>query len=122
MINKTNPNIPPQQYVNHKGEKIPKAYMEVAKGMETQFINHMFNELRKTVQKNEPESQASQYYKSMQDYERSKILSGTDNGIGLKDMILDEIYPKHLRQKVDVTANKQIAIRDYQKNQEGSHE
>ena len=84
--------IPPKNYDVHKGDKIPKDYMEVAKGMETQFLHHMFNELRKTVHKSEPESQATDYYNSLQDYERSKILADSPNGIGLKDMILDEIF------------------------------
>lgn len=122
MINQAGLNIQQQEYTYHKGYKIPKAYMKVAKGMETQFVNHMYNELRKSVNKETPESQSEQYYKSMQNYERAKMLSNTDNGIGLKDMILDEIYPKHLREKANVDIKKTNAISGYQKNQEGLNE
>ncbi|MEX0798415.1 MAG: rod-binding protein [Bacteriovoracaceae bacterium] len=80
-----------------KHQNIPKEYMDVAEGMETQFINHMLNEMRKTVKSSEPDSNANDYYKSMQDYERAKIMTKTENGIGLKEVILDQIYPKHMR-------------------------
>ncbi|MCO4753888.1 MAG: rod-binding protein [Bacteriovoracaceae bacterium] len=80
-----------------KYENVPKEYMDVAQGMETQFINHMLNEMRKTVKSSEPDSSASKYYKGLVDHERAKIMATTDNGIGLKDVILDQIYPKHMR-------------------------
>jgi Rod binding domain-containing protein len=100
MIKKVNlPNIQ-NKYVVHKGEKIPKDYMKVAQGMETQFINHLFGQLRKTINKDQPESQAKQYYDSLLDYERAKIMSSTESGVGLKDMVLDEIYPKFRREKI----------------------
>ncbi len=80
-----------------KYANIPKEYMEVAEGMETQFINHMLKEMRNTINTAEKDSNANNYYKSLMDYERSKIMTKTENGIGLKDMILDQIYPKHMR-------------------------
>ena len=80
-----------------KYENVPKEYMDVAHGMETQFINHMLNEMRKTVKSTEPDSSATKYYKSLMDHERAKIMADTENGIGLKDVILDQIYPKHMR-------------------------
>lgn len=78
-------------------ENIPKEYLDVADGMETQFINHMLNEMRKTVNTAEKDSNASEYYKSLMDFERAKIMAKTENGIGLKEVILDQIYPKHMR-------------------------
>ncbi|MBC74869.1 MAG: hypothetical protein CME64_02525 [Halobacteriovoraceae bacterium] len=80
-----------------KYQNIPKEYMDVAQGMETQFINHMLNEMRKSVKSTEPDSSATKYYKSLMDHERAKIMAETENGIGLKDVILDQIYPKHMR-------------------------
>lgn len=89
---------------------IPKPYMDVAQGMEAQFINHMLTELEKTVHKEKPDSQAEAYYKSLLNNERADIMAKTENGIGLKDMILDQIYPKYMRRPI---ANKE-ALGQYQ--------
>lgn len=78
-------------------ENIPKEYMEVAEGMETQFVNHMLTEMRKSVNSAEKDSNANEYYKSLMDFERAKIMTETGTGIGLKEVILDQIYPKHMR-------------------------
>ena len=80
-----------------KYENIPKEYMDVAEGMETQFINHMLTEMRKSVHQARKDSNAEAYYKSLTDYERAKIMTKAENGVGLKDLILDQIYPKHMR-------------------------
>lgn len=80
-----------------KYENVPKEYLKVAEGMETQFINHMLTEMRKSVHSAKQDSNAEAYYKSLTDYERAKIMTKTENGLGLKDVILDQIYPKHMR-------------------------
>lgn len=112
QINKT-PNIHPQVKTNQglKYKNLPKAYLDIAEGMETQFINHMMNEMRKTVHTQTPDSSANQYYKSLLDHERSKIMAATDNGIGLKEIILDQIVPQHL--KATATQN---AVKMYQQH------
>lgn len=91
--------------VFEKYKNVPDAYMEVAKGMETQFINHMLGEMRKTVKSETPEAPGEAYYKSVLDYERAKLMSDTENGVGLKDLILDQIYPKNLRNPQNTSAN-----------------
>lgn len=102
--------IHPQVKVKpNKYKNVPKAYTDIAEGMETQFINHMMNEMRKTVHSEKPDSNANKYYKSLLDHERSKIMAATDNGIGLKDVILDQIVPQHLK----ASANPD-AVRMYQ--------
>ena len=104
---KNNPHIHPQVRVQpNKYRNVPKQYMEIAEGMETQFINHMLGEMRKTVHTEKPDSNASKYYKSLMDYERSKIMAATDNGVGLKDVILDQIVPQHLKASANPDAVK----------------
>lgn len=90
----------------NKYARVPKQYHDIAQGMETQFINHMMNEMNKTVKSDKPDSHASQYYKGLLDHERSKIMAATENGIGLKDIILDQIVPQHLKGQNDLNAVK----------------
>lgn len=100
----------PNNLKHDKHAGIPKPYMDIAEGMEAQFINHMLTELEKTVRKEKPDSQAEAYYKSLLNNERADIMAKTENGIGLKDMILDQIYPKYMRRPI---ANKE-ALGQYQ--------
>lgn len=107
-------NIHPQiRKQTNKYKNVPKAYTDIAEGMETQFINHMLNEMRKTVHSERPDSNANKYYKSLMDYERSKIMAATDNGIGLKEVILDQIVPQHYK-----TSANSDAVKMYQKHAE----
>lgn len=100
----------------NKYKNIPKEYLDIAEGMETQFINHMLGEMRKTVHSAEKDNNATQYYKSLMDYERAKIMAKTENGVGLKDIILDQIYPKHMR--VDMPAKH--VLNTYKQQEVGS--
>ena len=81
-----------------KREHIPDAYKKVAKGMEQQFVEFMINEMDKTAGKMD-HSMAGKYYRSLLNTERAKIMTEVNGGMGLQDMILDQIYPKNLRQK-----------------------
>lgn len=80
-------------------EGIPKEYIEVAESMEAQFSNHLLQEMRKTIDKENPDGPAMNYYNSLMDNERSKIMAKGEGSLGLKKVILDQIYPEHLRQK-----------------------
>ena len=80
-------------------EHIPEAYKKVAKGMEQQFIEFMISEMEKTSGKKD-HSMAGNYYKSLLNTERAKIMSDVNGGMGLQEMILNQIYPKELRKKL----------------------
>lgn len=90
-------NIPRINQLNYK--KVPKEFRQVAEGMETQFVNHLMGEMRKTVHKTKQDSAASNYYQSLLDFERSKLMAGQEKGIGLKEMILEQILPQHLKEQ-----------------------
>lgn len=111
---------------NDKYKYVPKEVMKVAEGMESQFINHMINEMRKTVNKNEPMNQAEQFYNSKLDEEYAKIMSETKSGLGLKEMIIEQLAPQYIRRDL-VSAKTNQGLRTY-KQQEvdskigGSHE
>ncbi|MCT4642338.1 MAG: rod-binding protein [Bacteriovoracaceae bacterium] len=111
------PNLHLNQKINkptslYENPSVPDPYKKIAKGMERQFINHMINEMQKTVHSSEPQSAGTKYYKSLLADERSKIMANVDNGIGLKEVILEQIVPDHLKN----TSNKYNAIQMYREN------
>lgn len=97
--------IPIQGKINLN--KVPEAYREVAEGMEAQFLNHMIGEMRKSIQKENPDSPAQSYYNSVLDYERAKTMAKDEHGLGLKEVILRDLLPKNLLDKAtEIKAHK----------------
>lgn len=91
-------------------QKILKQYEDVAEGMEANFTNHMLSEMRKSVNKETPDSASMDYYNSLMDDEHSKMMAASKNGLGVKGMILDQILPQHLKQlRNPVAPQQQIA-------------
>lgn len=98
--------------INNKYKNIPKEYLNIAESMEAQYINHMLNELDKTIIQENPDSAAQKYYKSLIRNQRAEIMAKSENGVGIKDLILDQIYPQHMRKNI----NHRQAINQYQQN------
>jgi len=105
-----------------KFKNVPKPYLDVAKGMEKQFINYMIGQMRNTVKSENPESSSEKYYKGLMDDERAEIMSNTENGIGIKDMILEQILPSHLKQQVHSKPNALAAVKKYQQEADSKGE
>ncbi len=80
-------------------EEMLKPYVEVAEGMETQFTNHLIEQMRRTVPRETELSSAESYYESLIDNERAKTMAQSDTGLGLKNVILEQIVPAHLKQQ-----------------------
>nr|BDT30219.1 rod-binding protein [Bacteriovorax sp. HI3] len=81
---------------------IPKQFKDVAASMEQQFAEMMVEQMAKTVDEADSEGgggMAMDYYKSLQKGERAKALT-EQNNLGLQDMILNQIYPKRMRNEV----------------------
>jgi Rod binding domain-containing protein len=74
-----------------------KPYEEIAEGMEANFTSYMLQEMKKTVPKETPDSTAQEYYNSLLDGERAQLMAQSDNGLGVKKIILDQIVPQHLK-------------------------
>lgn len=66
--------------------------------MEEQYINNMLQELEKSNPSTQTDDSSMSYYKSLLRGERAKIMSQTENGLGIKDIILEEIYPNFKQQ------------------------
>ncbi len=89
---------------------IPKEFVKVAQGLEQQFAEMMINEMNKTSgDEGAEDGIGMDYYKSLQNTERAKTLT-EQNQLGLQDLILDQIYPKRMRNE--------MALQQYQKSME----
>ena len=86
-------------YADDRLEYVPDEYKKVAKGMETQFLEFMIGQMKKTVDHAEEPSSARNYYESLVTHERAKTMSERNDGKGIKKLILDQIYPRKFRNK-----------------------
>ena len=84
-------------------QNIPDDYKKVAKGLEQQFVKYMIEQMQKTIG-NEKDSTALNYYKELTQNEQAKTMTESKNGMGIQDLILDEIYPKKFRNPEAVQA------------------
>ena len=78
---------------------IPKQFQDVAESMESQFAETMLKQMNQTVDETPGEDSGMDYYKSLQTTERAKMMS-KQNNLGLQNVILDQIYPKRLRNEM----------------------
>lgn len=87
---------------NSGNQYVPKPYLDMAEGMESQFTEMMYKEMEKTTGKEEG-STSENYYNSLLNEQRAKIASA-DDGVGIKKIILDQIYPAKFRNKENYEA------------------
>lgn len=84
---------------------IPKPYIETAQSMEQQFAEFMLEQMQKTT--GQEGDTASDYYKSLQRTEQAEQMAQSGSGLGIQDLILDQIYPKSRRSEMAYNAYKQ---------------
>ena len=73
-------------------EKAPAAYLEIARGMERQFVRYMIEQMRKTIKPTQSESTPLRFYQSMLFDYHADIMTQRNEGQGLQKMILKQIY------------------------------
>ena len=81
MRTKFNNSIPIQN--NQRTDKyknVPKTYMQIAEGMESQFNQLLINQMKKTVDRANPNSPASKLYEQLLDEQYSDIMSQSESG------------------------------------------
>jgi Rod binding domain-containing protein len=78
---------------------IPKQFQDVAESMESQFAEEMLKQMNQTIDETSGEDTGMDYYKSLQTTERAKMMS-KQNNLGLQNVILDQIYPKRMRNEM----------------------
>ena len=71
---------------------IPKQFKEVAQNMEQNFAEYMIGQMNKAVDTSETEESTGMT-------EQAKIMA-MKNNLGLQDVILDQIYPKRMRNEM----------------------
>jgi Rod binding domain-containing protein len=89
MLNKLKQKPANKQY-------IPNDFKNVASGIEKQFAEEMLRQMNKTTGQKAGGSD-SKFYKSMLNSERANALAQNNGGLGIQDLILDEIYPRRMR-------------------------
>lgn len=75
-----------------KYKHVPKQVMEVAQGMEEQFTNHLLSEIQKSSGREL--GSAEKIYQGMLDRERSQLIAASDTGLGVKDVIIEDLMRK----------------------------
>ncbi len=93
---------------------IPKKFKDVASKMEQQFAEYMINEMNKTVEINQTDESDSSmdYYKGLLTTKRAEVMADQNN-LGLQKVILDQIYPKRLRNE--------FALKNYERQADLIH-
>ena len=84
-----------------KNDNIPKPYKDIASGMEKQFLEYMIEKMKATVSEEEEPSSAKSYYDSLKTAEQARIIAEKDEGLGIQEMILNQIYPKNKRTNIN---------------------
>lgn len=108
---KSKTHISPQaNQIKDKYAKVPKEYMRIAEGMESQFNQMLLAQMKKTVDRANPNSAATRLYESMLDEHYADIMASSQ-GTGIKDLVLNQIYPEF---------SKAQAVKNYQINQKGN--
>lgn len=79
---------------------VPKEYKKVAKDMEAEFAKLMIEKMKATVQKETENSTADEIYQSYLGQEYSKAMAQQNEGQGIQELILREIYPQRYRNQI----------------------
>jgi Rod binding domain-containing protein len=108
--------------VSNNTQYVPDPYKKVASSMEQQFSNFMLNEMKKTTGEESSGDTGSEYYKSLLTTERAKSMASKGEGLGLKKMILDQIYPNRLRNKIAYDNFNAREQNQFQKNKIEMHQ
>lgn len=89
-----------QRQIEDDTRFIPQQFKDVAASMEQQFVEIMLDQMGKTINENEESANPGMdFYKSIQKSERAKIMTAQNN-LGLQNMVLEQIYPKRLRNEM----------------------
>lgn len=95
-LNKNNKHIDTTKY-------IPTPYKKVAKAQESAFLKFMLDQMHKTTG-SKPKGSAGTIYRSLLNQERADLIAEQNKGLGIQNVILDQIYPKRLRNPITYNA------------------
>ena len=78
-------------------DELRKPYVDIAEGMERQFANHLVDQMKKGIPRDESVSSAREFYESQLDGEFAEAMAKSDTGLGVKNVILEQILPPQLK-------------------------
>jgi len=79
---------------------VPEEIKKIARDMDSQFAKLMIQKMKATISRNEEQSTANQIYEGYLSDEYSKAMAMQNNGSGVQELILDQIYPHRYRNKI----------------------
>lgn len=103
-----------------KYKYVPADVMEVAEGIESQFTDHLMREMKKSSGKEL--GPAENIYHSMLDSERSKMMAKTNTGIGVKDVVIRELYPQFEQKNLNQAKASQVQMYNKTNSQKGENQ
>lgn len=108
----------PPNHGHHQYRDVPQPYRDVAQGMERQFLEFMISQMKNSIDRAEQPNTAMNYYESLLTEQQAKQISNQDGGLGLQQLILDQIYPQHMRAAANNQHHHNIerALNRYQEN------
>lgn len=88
-------NTQTNRVVSNPYQYVPGEVLDFAKSMESQFSELMLKEMQKTTN-DEDGGTAGEFYNGLLTTERAKAFANNSSH-SIKDMVLDEVYPKYKR-------------------------
>ena len=76
---------------------IPDEMKKVAESYEKQFAQFLLKEFHKSIPRSQDNSTAKDIYEGWMINEQSEAIAKNQEGLGIKDLVLDEIYPRKYR-------------------------
>jgi len=115
--NTTSIRTPQISSANRPFQNAPREYHQVAEGMEQQFAKQLFEHMKQTIDHAEEKSQSEKIYDSLLDDERTKLLAQNGQGLGIKEVILNQIAPQYAVPKYQEQQNSPIIKKHFETNQ-----
>ena len=115
-VSPTNPSFKPIK----TQDELRKPYVEVAEGMERQFTNYLLEQMKKGIPRDGDSSSAREFYESQLDGEFAESMSKSDTGLGVKNVILEQILPQHLKKAPTLNREAQNMYTKVSEAQDGS--
>ena len=101
-----------QQVAHDKYKGVPKQAIQLGEQYEEHFTNHLLKEIQKSSGRKLGSTEA--VYNSWLNEERAKMMAQSDTGLGIKDVVIDEVMrkisPNSRRNQFIQPQNKQVEM------------
>ena len=115
----TNHNVQKPKKFEDSSKYIPEKVKDFAKANEKAFAKLMLKEMNKSVSKYSNDASAD-FYQGLLTDEQAQAMVEKNNGLGLQKLILDQIYPEHLRNQAQLDLQNRALM--HKPNKIGMHD